>query len=133
MPDGLQIGAPGAPGSVLVIEQASPAGIVITDAPSPAPVLVQEPEPAPELVVDQVTGAPGPPGPPGPTGGAPNPIEYSLTSVSNWSQVHAFGYPPKVQVITSSGEQVGMSVTHLDATHVHLLFPQPFTGKVILS
>lgn len=72
----------------------------------------------------------GPPGPPGPV---VEPIEYDLINTSNWTQAHTLPYLPEVRLIDTAGRSVLVQVNYPDATHINIVFPQPFTGKVLLS
>jgi hypothetical protein len=100
---------------------------VVVVVPGPVqPTVIVSPPSAPTTIVQ-------PQGPPGLPGGAPNPIVYELAAVSSWSQVHAFGYPPAVRFVDDTGTSVLCSVDYPDATHIHISFPQPFTGTVVLS
>lgn len=99
------------------------------------PIVVINPPPVQVTVVDPPPPAPivfiAPPGPPGPAGGAPSPVEYVVTAVSSFAHVHAFPYSPDVQLVSGS-ERVYADATYPDSTHVHISFPTPFTGTVIL-
>lgn len=66
-------------------------------------------------------------------GGAPPPITYAVTAISTWNQVHTFPYPPSVRLIDPSGEWVDIGVEYPNPTTVHISFPTPFTGTIILS
>lgn len=84
------------------------------------------------VVIDEgVEGPVGPAGPAGPPGGQPD--VYHLVTVSSWTQVHNRSYPPAVRLLTADGEEIACAVIHPDPTHVHIQFPQPFTGTVVLT
>jgi hypothetical protein len=74
----------------------------------------------------------GPHGPTGPSGTTVA-VEYTLVAVSSWTQAHSFGYLPTVSVFANGNENVAMSVSYPTTGTVHLTFPTPFTGKVVLS
>ncbi len=104
--------------------------ITLGETVSPIETVVDIDGAAPTLVVHGV-GIQGPKGDPG-VGGA-GAVSYSVTAVSSWTQAHDFPYFPEVHLVDSLGEGVEIGVEYPDASHVFIEFPQPFTGKVILS
>jgi hypothetical protein len=76
-------------------------------------------------------GATGPIGPVGPTGAAVE--EYSLVAVSSWTQTHGFTHKPAVMVLDNGTTSVNMQVEYPTSSSVHLQFPIPFTGQVVLQ
>jgi hypothetical protein len=78
-----------------------------------------------------VEGGLGPQGPPG--------VDAELTethdviAVGEWTYIHTFAYPPDVRLVDISGEAVSCGAQYPDIQTVHLNFPTPFTGTIILS
>lgn len=60
------------------------------------------------------------------------PLVYELVAASSWSTPHPFPYPPDVQLVERGVARVYMGATYPDGSHVYLLFPTPYTGKVVL-
>lgn len=83
--------------------------------------------PLPVVNLDLIVGVPGQPG------GAPNPIVYDLTSASSFYRSHTFGYPPWVRLVLTDGTLALVGAEYPDSSHVAVSFPQPYTGKLILS
>jgi hypothetical protein len=66
-------------------------------------------------------------------GGGYPPVTYTLSAVSAFNQGHSFPYLPGVRLIDASGQGVDAGVEFPDASTVHIDFPAPFSGVVILS
>lgn len=81
-----------------------------------------------DLTVTLAQGLQGPQGPPG----SATVLTYQLAGVASWSQGHTFPYPPEVQLVDAVGERVYLTAQYPSPSSVYLLFPTPFTGKVIL-
>lgn len=69
-------------------------------------------------------------GPVGPAGGGA--LVFTLTNVSSQTFTHDFAYPPNVHLV-EGGELALIGVEYVDATHVSISFPAPFTGQVVIS
>lgn len=114
---------------------------VVTAPPDNSPVVVVPSSPAPPQPVVQgqsptvvVVGNPtGPTGVVLPGTASLQPVTYNLAGVTSFSHSHLFPYLPSVKLVDSSGVTVGVTVEYPDASHVYIVFPQPFTGQVVLS
>lgn len=73
-------------------------------------------------------GEPGPPGPPG--SGSSTVVFYTVTAVSSFYVEHTFPYLPDVQVVDADGNRVLVGAEYPDQTHIHIVFPAPFTGQI---
>jgi hypothetical protein len=98
--------------------------------------VVREPtDPQIVTLVETIQGDPGPPGPTGPTGppgSGVGSLAFTLNGVPSVTLEHSFAVLPMVYVI-ADGQLALIGASYPDATHVHLVFPQPFTGVVVLN
>lgn len=83
--------------------------------------------------LQEILGIVGPAGPTGPTGESAAVEVYDLVNVSSWTQTHTFAHRPSVTVLDNGTSSVNMEIIYPTATSVHLQFPTPFTGQVVLQ
>lgn len=111
----------------IVVIQPPPDGPVTVIQPAtPDVVVLPQPTPAPVVVINPSLGSTGG------GGGGFDPVVYRLTALSSWTVSHGFPYLPAVRLI-ENGEGVDSAVEYPADNEVHISFPSPFTGIVILS
>lgn len=131
---------PSYPNEVTVIVSPTPVNVVDvlftrpTQVVTGGPTTVNTVSTSTETVSVEELGIVGPPGPQGASGqDGSAPQAYQLFAVSQWTQLHTYGYPPEVRLVDEDNEAVEVGVDYPDAHTVSITFPVPFTGTVYLS
>lgn len=100
---------------------------VYTDAP-PIVIAVEEPAPISIEVFDGLRGRDG-----GEVSGYVPPLTFSLSGVSSYTATHSFPYYPQVRLLDINKQAVDTDTEYPSSTQVHVVFPSPFSGTLILQ
>lgn len=117
------------PEQSIVVTQAAPQHITVV-----APTTTVTTSTNQEVVnLQEILAIIGPEGPQGPSGTGSDAVTYDLVSVSSWTQAHTLNHKPSVTILENGTDLVNMTVEYPTASSVHLNFPTPFTGQVVLQ
>ena len=105
--------------------------VVATGGQSIKVVVPSAPVPSQVTIVRGPEGPPGPPGPAGPPGGALF-VHDQTTPANPWIIEHNLNRFPHVTLIMND-IAVEADVSYGDLNHVTISFPNPSTGKAVIS